>query len=151
MNVSEFKKIKSNNCACIDLKHVKMQSLEDETAQVLRFNRGQSLELGLVVLFASCTAAPVFALAFERFPEFNRQRVQDGALVRRRADASAAAERGRASALRVGCLKQPAHEAEPSLPDVRAAGEHVKDGVDSAAEVGEGCDVGSGRGSSFNH
>lgn len=54
--------------------------------------------------------------------------------------AIAAGEGGRAPALRVGGLEEPAHEAEASLPDVGAAGEYVENGVDRTAEVGEGCD-----------
>lgn len=44
---------------------------------------------------------------------------------------------------RVGGVEELAHEAEAGLADVGAAGEHVEDGVDGAAEVSEGCDVGA--------
>lgn len=37
------------------------------------------------------------------------------------------------------------------MADVGAAGEHVEDGVDSAAEVSEGCDVWTGRLGSRDH
>lgn len=113
---------------------------------------GQSLEFGPVGLFARHAAAPpLLVLAFEWLPEFGRQRLQDRALIRRRAGAAAAGEGGRRSALRVGGLEELAHEAEPGLADVGAASEHVEDGVDSAAEVGKGRDIGTGFLSGLNH
>lgn len=46
-----------------------------------------------------------------------------------------------APALRVGGLKELAHEAEAGLADVGAASKHVENGVDSAAEVSKGYDI----------
>lgn len=102
-------------------------------------------------LVARHTAASPLALAFEWPPQFDRQRLQGGALVRRRAAAAAPAEGRRGPALRVGGLEEPAHEAEAGLADVGAAGEHVEDGVDSAAEVSEGCDIWAGCAGSLEH
>lgn len=125
-------------------------------ALVFLLHSGQRLEFGLVALFSRHAAAPVLALASERPPQFGGQRVQDGSLVRRgaaaaHAAAAAAAGGGRGAALRVGGLEQLAHEAEARLADVRAAGEHVEDGVDGAAEVSEGRDVGTRRAGSGEH
>lgn len=70
--------------------------------------------------------------------------MQDRALIRRRAAATAAGEGRRGPALGVGGLEELAHEADAGLTDVGAAGEHVEDGVDGAAEVSEGRDVWTG-------
>lgn len=70
--------------------------------------------------------------------------MQDRALIRRRAAATAAGEGRRGPALRVGGLEELAHEADAGLADVGAASKHVEDGVDGAAEVSEGRDVWTG-------
>lgn len=76
--------------------------------------------------------------------------MQGGALIRRAA-AAAAGEGGRAPALRVGGLKQFAHEAEAGLTDVGAASKHVEDWIDGTAEVGKGRDIWAGCLSSLHH
>lgn len=78
--------------------------------------------------------------------------MQDGALIGGGATAAGAVatESGGGPALRVGVLEEPAHEAEAGLADVGTAGEHVEYGVDGAAEVGEGRDIGTARRSSLD-
>lgn len=89
--------------------------------------------------------------ASERPPELDGQRLQDRVLVRRGSAAAAPGEGGSGPALRVGGLKQLAHEAEAGLADVGASGEHVQDGVDGAAEVGEGGDIGTSCAGGLDH
>lgn len=67
--------------------------------------------------------------------------MKDSVLLGRAADAAAAGSRG--PAVRVCGLEELAHEAEASVADVGAAGKHVKDGVDAAAEESKGRDVGA--------
>lgn len=77
--------------------------------------------------------------------------MQNGAFIWRGATAGAAGECRRASALRVGGLEEFTHEAEAGLTNVGAAGKHVKDGIDSTAEVSKGRDIWTGYRSSLLH
>lgn len=119
--IQQMEKTKHNSCCFL----------------VGRFDCRQSLEL------LSSRAAPALVVsAFERLPQFDRQGVQDGVLLLGRAAEAAAAGR-RAPGIRVGGFKELSHETEAGLANVGAAGEHVEDGVDSAAEEGKGDDVGT--------
>lgn len=97
-------------------------------------------------MVSSHHAAHLLVLAFERLPQLHRQSLEYGFLL-----SGAAHARTRGATLRVGALKEPAHEAEAGLADVGAAGEDVEDGVDGAAEVGESRDVGTGAFGGFQH
>lgn len=76
--------------------------------------------------------------------------MQDGVFLLGRA-AEAAAAGCRAPGIRVSAFKELSHEAKASLADVGAASEHVEDGVDSAAEVGKGNDVGTSHEGGTDH
>ncbi len=123
----------------------------DHSLSITQLNTGQSLEFRLVDLFSRHIAAPLIVFAFERPPQFDRQSVQDRALIWWRVAAAATCEDRRAPALRVGGLKKLAHEAEAGMADVGAAGEHIENGVDSTAEVSKGCDIWAGYLGSLDH
>lgn len=110
---------------------------------IQRLHAGQSLQLWFVL---SRHAAHLLVLAFQRLPHLHSQSLEKVLVLR-----GAAHARTRGPALRVGALEELAHEPEAGLADVGAAGKHVEDGVDGAAEVGKGRDVGTGSFGGFEH